>query len=272
MMEAAAPKPGNVHPDACFEDVTYADFVASANAIEPIFRNLSPTTEVAPWRVGEVILESVLATRAAVGSNTNLGMILLLAPLAAVPRDVLCQEGIGAVLTALTKDDCRDVYAAIRAAQPGGLGKTANADVRGEVPDDLSEAMRSAANRDLVARQYINDYADVLSFVTPTLRRFHTDESETMESAIVLTQLETMSKYPDSLIQRKCGHELAAEASSRARRVMEARERSKEKFATSLSEFDIWLRADGHRRNPGTTADLLAAAIFVFLRDRTAVG
>ena len=32
-------------------------------------------------------------------------------------------------------------------------------------------------------------------------------------------------------------------------------------------EFDAWLRADGHRRNPGTTADLIAASLFAAFRD-----
>lgn len=259
LMEAAAPKPGNVHPGASFHDLTFADLVASAEAIEPVFRDSHER------RVGSIILDAVKATRSAVGTNTNLGMILLLAPLAAVPRELACRNGIGLVLSALDAADCRDAYEAIRIANPGGLGTVDQGDVGTAPPQDLVAAMRLAADRDLIARQYTNQFADVLDFVKPTLAEYA--KSEPMPDPIVLAHLATMAKYPDSLIRRKCGPELAGESAARARRLLAIRLESRTKYLRGLKEFDGWLRADDNRRNPGTTADMLAAALFVYLRD-----
>ena len=260
LMEAAAPKPGNVYPGARFHDLTFADLVASAEAIEPVFEHSNQR------RVGAIILDAVKATRSAVGTNTNLGMILLLAPLAAVPREVACRNGIGQVLSALDAADCHDAYQAIRIAAPGGLGTVEEGDVHLAPPEDLVAAMRLAADRDLIARQYINRFEDVLDFVAPTLARYA--KNERMPEPIVLTHLATMAKYPDSLIDRKCGPRLAAESAERARRLLEIRIESPSDYPRKVNEFDGWLRADGNRRNPGTTADMLAAGLFVYLRER----
>ncbi len=262
LMEATAAKPGNVHPAARFHDVTFADFVTSANAIERVFRNKSE-------RVGTVIKNAVRATNAAVGSNTNLGMVLLLAPLASVPRSVRCRDGIHGVLERLNHHDCQDAYAAIRQANPGGLGTNDQADVRAAAPTCLVSAMEMASDSDLIARQYANGFADVLDFVVPTLVSSCTAQS--MKEAIVLTHLTTMAQFPDSLIRRKCGPEIAHESSERASRVIDIRKNRPTDYRDALNEFDCWLRSDGNRRNPGTTADLIAAALFVLLRDeRTA--
>lgn len=262
VLEASAPKPGNVHPGASFEDATYADFVASAVAIGPVFR------QAGTKRVGQVVLESVHTVRDAVGTNTNLGAILLLAPLAGVPVGVPCREGIGRVLEQLNAADCRDVYDAIRVAQAGGLGEAQAADVHGAPPDDLLAAMSLAADRDMVARQYAHGFADIWEFVLPALVEF-TQQSRSIGRAIVLTQLATMARYPDSLIARKCGVEIAAESACRAEHVLALIKDSDSNGARrELAAFDCWLRDNKHQRNPGTTADLLAAALFVNLRDQ----
>jgi triphosphoribosyl-dephospho-CoA synthase len=72
-----------------------------------------------------------------------------------------------------------------------------------------------------------------------------------------------LAEYPDSLIARKCGSEIAAEASCRAAKALTLRHTFDMAYRSELAEFDAWLRADGHRRNPGTTADLVAATLFV---------
>src|SRR5215472_16374040 len=121
-LEATAPKVGNVHRGADFDDLTYADLVTAAIVIGPII-------EQAPnRRIGETILDAVKATRDAVGTNANLGTILLLAPLAAVPRDEPLAEGIARVLARVNADDSCLVYEAIRLANPGGLGTVSHAD------------------------------------------------------------------------------------------------------------------------------------------------
>ena len=135
--EAMARKVGNVHPGARFADTTVEDFYRSADAIAPVF------ADAATQPVGVTVRRAVEATQAAVGQNTNLGIILLLAPLAAVPRDVPLREGIEALRT--TVEDAREVYAAIRLANPGGLNDAAEQDVRDEPTVTLHEAMALAA-------------------------------------------------------------------------------------------------------------------------------
>lgn len=260
LIEATAVKPGNVHRGADFEDLSYFDFVTSAVVIAPIFDRAEQRG------VGRTVLESVRATRSAVATNTNLGTLLLLAPLAAVARHEPLREGVAAVLQGLTSTDSQHVYEAIRLAQPGGLGEEAEADVAGEAPEDLLHAMRLAADRDLVARQYTNGFTEVFDFVVPSLQAA-LQRGWSLDKSIVHTQLEVLAEHPDSLIARKCGLEIAGKTSWMASRVLNAGEPGEPAYEQGLGDLDFWMRSDHHRRNPGTTADLIAAALFVSLRD-----
>ena len=131
---------------------------------------------------------------------------------------------------------------------------------------DLIAAMRLAADRDLVARQYAQNFADVLDFVAPALKRGQ-DAGWPLLDAIAYAQLETMSQFPDSLIARKCGIAVARESASRAAAALAAGGPADAGYLAAIADFDAWLRADGHRRNPGTTADLIAAGLFAALRE-----
>lgn len=260
LFEATAPKPGNVYRGADFDDLSYADFLTSAAVLGPILE------QAAARPLGETIYAGVAATRQAVDTNTNLGMVLLLAPLAQAPRDTPLAAGAAQVLANLTHDDARQVYAAIRLAQPGGLGKVEAADVAEEPKIPLLEAMRLAADRDLIALQYVTDFDLVLNQLVPWLLDALAVGGG-LGAAIVQTQLRLLSRFPDSLILRKCGPALAAEASDRAAQVLSCGMPGDEAYERALADYDFWLRSDGHRRNPGTSADLLAAALFAALRD-----
>lgn len=260
LLEVTASKPGNVHRGADFEDLRFDQFVAAAIAIAPAFER------AADERVGRIVLAAVTAVRQSVATNTSLGTILLLAPLAKVPRGVPLKSGVAAVLAALDADDAREVYAAIALAQAGGLGKVSEMDVAGEPPASLLEAMRAAALRDLVARQYANGFTQVLDEAAPWIE----EELATgvrLPEAVIRVQLRLLHRYPDSLIARKCGLHVAEHAAWQAGQVLAAGKPGEEPYYEALADFDFWLRADGHRRNPGTTADLLAAALFALLRD-----
>src|SRR5262245_14287068 len=130
-LEATARKAGNVHRTADFADLCYADFLAGAAAIRPIF------DRAGELGVGASVLECVVETRKVARTNVNLGIVLLLAPLAAVPSDQPLRRGIGGVLQRLTIDDARAVYEAIRLAAPGGLGRVDEQDARHEPSEDL---------------------------------------------------------------------------------------------------------------------------------------
>ncbi len=254
--EVTAQKAGNVHPEAPFDDVAWVDFVVSAAVCAPLLDT------AASRGIGRTVLACVEATRQAVASNTNLGILLLLAPLCAVPPDRPYREGVGQVLRNLTRDDAVAVYAAIRAADPGGLGRVRSQDVAANPDAALVEAMRLAAKRDAVARQYVTSFEDVfrlatrLGVVAPPL-----------DGAIVHSHLEQMAREPDSLIRRKCGDAVAGESQRRAAAVLEAGWPESRCGAEQFADLDRWLRLDGHRRNPGTSADLVTSGLFVALRD-----
>lgn len=260
LLEVSIPKPGNVHRGADFEDVTFYHFAAAAVAIAPAF-------DAAPQRgVGETVLAAMTATRRAVATNTNLGTLLLIAPLAKVPRDQSLETGIARVLAELNATDARAVYEAIRHAQAGGLGRVAEADIADPAPTDLLAAMRLAADRDLVARQYSDNFADVLGLVVPWLTE-GVRAGVGLVQTVRTTQLRLLAQFPDSLIARKCGLASAEQASALARAALAAGSPGDDVHEEFVAELDFWLRSDGHRRNPGTTADLLAAGLFAALRD-----
>jgi triphosphoribosyl-dephospho-CoA synthase len=262
LMEVTARKPGNVHRGVDFGDSHFLDYQLSAAAIA------GPLDRAPAIGVGTAVREAVEATRRVVATNTNLGIVLLLAPLAAVPDDRTLPDGIAAVLTKTTIDDAREVYHAIRQARPGGLGSVEEQDVVGEPRVTLLEAMRLAADRDLVARQYANDFHEVLHEALPSLRS-SLEMGRALETAIVAAYLDVLAHHPDTLIARKRGWEVARTASQRAADVLASGWPERPEGRALCAGFDAWLREDGHARNPGATSDLIAAALFAALRDGT---
>jgi triphosphoribosyl-dephospho-CoA synthase len=251
-----------VHRGRDFSDSHFLDFLMSAASIA------APLDRARSIGVGAVVREAVTATRRVVATNTNLGTVLLLAPLAAVPEETTLAAGIAAVLEATTVDDARAVYDAIRRAQPGGLGTVAEHDVAGEPTVTLRQAMQLAAERDLIARQYANGFQEVLHEAVPALRGALAG-GQTLETAIVTAYLGLLAEHPDTLIARKRGWDEARAASGRARVVLAAGWPEQAAARELCAAFDAWLRAEGHARNPGATADLVAAALFAGLRDGT---
>jgi triphosphoribosyl-dephospho-CoA synthase len=257
MLEATIPKPGNVHRSADFADTTLQDFLVSAIAIGPAMDQATDRP------LGRTILDAARATRAAVTVNTNLGLILLLAPLASASAPSVAD--VEARIAASDADDCRMIYEAIALMQPGGLGSAERYDVAGEAPLHILEAMQDAAARDTIARQYVNGFRDVLEFVLPAIE-LNRNRGMSLTDAVIRGSLQTMAEYPDSLIARKTGMPLAEEAAARAARVLDCGLPDDPRYLSALEDLDFWLRSDGNRRNPGTTADLVGAALFAGLR------
>lgn len=273
LLEVAAPKPGNVHRGADFEDATFEDFLASGVVLGQQIDELSTQP------LGDTVRAAVERTRVVTSTNTNLGMILLIVPLAKVigHGDQLDQYSVAKYLRAATSADCAQIFAAIRAAKPGGLGTVPNFDVADQSAAgcDLLDAMEHAAERDLVARQYTNGCAEVFGVGVPLLQEGLARMS-TLRQAIVFAHVSLMARFPDSLIARKCGHKVAAHSQILAaialdqlanKKTEEKEVESLESFWRSVGELDFWLRSDGHRRNPGTTADLIAASLFVAIHN-----
>jgi triphosphoribosyl-dephospho-CoA synthase len=262
LLEVSADKPGNVTWGKSFWDAHYVDFMTSAVAIGPALRD-------APQRpVGETILCAVRDTQRFVSTNTNLGMLLLLAPLAKAagrPHPNGLRAAVGQVLRALTVDDARQAFEAIRLAAPGGLGDSDVHDVHAaKVRVTLLEAMRAARGRDAVAREYVTDFEITFGIGYAALCRFLGD-GRRFSDAIVQTALTILAQVPDTLIVRKEGLTTARAVSRQAARVLQAGGAFSRQGRQALEAFDRSIRDEEHRLNPGTTADLTTASIFVML-------
>lgn len=256
--EACARKVGNVHRHRDFETTSLTDFLISAAAIAPAFG-----TE---RTVGQIVWKAVEATRAATGQNTNLGIILALAPLALCRADRPIKEDIGRVLSELTVEDAKDVYRAIRLANPGGLGHVTEQDVSDEPTVTLLDAMKLAAERDRIALLYATNYSEVLDFGLVHFQ--HSMRHGSVERAVIATHLQFMDANPDTLIVRKVGKLRARDVQHRTNDVLAAGGLETAEGRTMGRKLDAHLRSDGNRLNPGTTADLIAAVLFVALRER----
>jgi triphosphoribosyl-dephospho-CoA synthase len=261
VLEAHAPKPGNVSPGRAFTDISYDDFIASAAAIG------APFVRVAERPIGTLVREAIEATARWAPSNTNLGIVLLLAPLAKAalePADL--RTNLTAVLDATTVDDAREVYAAIRLANPGGLGRASDQDVAREPTQTLRDVMRLAADRDGIAREYDTGFATTFDIGLPVLRQARADGLG-WDDAIVETFLTLLAAAPDTHIARRAGRDRAASVSRLAMTVLVDGGVRSEAGRLSVARFDRSLRDERHAANPGTTADLTTAAIFTCILD-----
>jgi triphosphoribosyl-dephospho-CoA synthase len=255
--ELEALKPGNVHRFSDGHRMSVADFERSAEAA-------APAVGRSGLSVGKRILRAVEATRKAVGQNTNLGIVLLAAPLASAALDR--EEGdlrarVAEVLERLTVEDACDVYKAIRLAAPGGLGKAPTHDVAGKPRVSLLEAMRAAETRDRIAFNYANGFADIFGLGLPWLKQAHDRWGDT-SFAVTRVYLGFLAHLPDTLIERKFGSDIAASVLEEAR-PLEAgliECQTPEAMAAPLLAFDGALKERG--LNPGTSADLTVATMF----------
>ncbi|HMR31155.1 MAG TPA: triphosphoribosyl-dephospho-CoA synthase [Geminicoccaceae bacterium] len=251
--ELQALKPGNVHVFAGGHGMTVEDFRRSALAAAPAIADPA-------LGVGARILAAVEATRAAVGQNTNLGIVLLSAPLlrAADRTGPLARE-LRRVLHGLDVEDARAAFAAIRLASPGGLGGAAEADVRDEPRIGLLEAMRLAEARDRVAWNYVHGMADLLRRGAPRLATLRARgwPEPWPTSGLYMDLLATI---PDSHVARKHGPDAAEALCRRARPLAAALLGASDpsSLARDLLALDAALKAEG--LNPGTTADLTVAS------------
>lgn len=254
LLEVSVPKPGNVSPADEFHDARFEDFVLSALAIGPAMAQAHRRP------VGETILRAVRATRRVVATNTNLGTILLFAPLACACGAGSLRVRLRQVLASLTVEDARLAYQAIRLAQPGGLGEVAEHDVRGQVTVPLCEAMASSAERDAIAREYVTGFSVTFDIAMPALRAWQ--QRQPLRQAVVQTFLSVLAQVPDTLIARKNDMATAETVARAAARALAAGGVTTPHGRRHVQDLDRSLRRRGNRLNPGTTADFIAAALF----------
>jgi triphosphoribosyl-dephospho-CoA synthase len=255
VLEVSAEKPGNITPRHDFADTSYEDMLRSAIALGP------ELARAGERGVGDTVLAAVHAKRRVAPANTNLGIALLLAPLA---RAALLGERVEEVLGALTLDDARAAYAAIRAAGAGGLDEPVEHDVRAEPTVDLRDAMAAAAGRDAIAAEYATGYDVTFGLGLPALARA-LDDGLRPRDAVVELYLRLLTALPDTLVARKRGRPAAEQVSAGAARVLAAGGVRSDAGRTAMAAFDASLRRDGNAVNPGTTADLVTAVLFAAL-------
>ena len=256
LTELDAPKPGNVHAFADGHRMTVDEFVRSADAA-------AAPLSAQGARVGLRIHRAVMATFAAVGTNTNLGIILLCAPLAAAAdRDATnLRNALHQVLQDLNVDDADLAFRSIVRAAPAGLGHSAQHDVFNPATVSLLQAMSEAANRDMVARQYATDFADIFDHGLPLFESVSRRRGEA-KWATLATFLGFLSAFPDSHIARKFGAETARCIQGTAlnfARMLQAAEQA-DQILPALLTWDSALKAKAV--NPGTSADLTVATLF----------
>ena len=260
--ECSAIKAGNVHPHASFRDLNHQHFLIAAQAIgeriDQCYRQ----------SVGQIVLQSVHAMMDAVSTNTSLGTILLLAPLVVATNRLTddpietrtIRESLRETLATLNPDDSLAIYEAIRIAKPGGLGQAASMDVRNSAPINILGAMKLAAEWDDIALQYTSDFELVFAIS----RRLEIKQAAGLAKAdaIRCVQIELLSERVDSLIARKQGRSFAKHVLSHAGVVIASGSFGSAEYESAWHRFDDFLRDDAHRGNPGTIADLIAAALF----------
>jgi triphosphoribosyl-dephospho-CoA synthase len=250
--ELEALKPGNVGAHGEGHGMTVADFEASAEAAAPHIAE-------AGAGVGARILAAVEATRAAVGQNTNLGIILLAAPLAASAERANgagLRAALKTVLAGLTREDAALAFRAIALADPGGLGTVPEHDVRGAAETTLLGAMRLAADRDRIAYQYVSDFADIFD-----LGLAAAEGAASPAEAAAKIYWRFITTIPDSHIARKYGAPRAQAVQRLAQEVGKVLDRTADGRARTLMLLKLDTRLKAQRLNPGTSADLTVATL-----------
>ena len=254
--ELEAPKPGNVHVFAPGRKGVEL-FVRSAEAAA------GPLT--APReRTGARILGAVDATMAAVGTNTNLGIILLCAPLAVAAESGRGQlrAALREVLDGLDVEDATLAFAAIGRAAPGGLGRVARHDVRAPATVTLRHAMAEASGRDRIAYQYVSAFESVFSLGLDALAAAQ-QRWGCAPATTLCVFLSFLAAFADTHVLREHGRAVADEIRHDAASLAERLRRAAE-WRDVLPEVLAWDQALKQRAvNPGTSADLTVATLFV---------
>lgn len=258
--EVIAPKPGNVNCYSHGHDMQLEDFIKSAHAIAPVLSQAEPS-------VGQLILQSVKATRSVVNCNTNLGIILLFAPLCKAIHHCEDIEQLPAQLNNILLDldinDAIDCFQAIRLAQAGGLGVSQQHDITAQPAITLLEAMDYAKSYDNIAKQYTNNFQNIFQSAFPYLTEA-INCGETIEWASAFAYLRLLSLIPDTLICRKYGLECAQSIMEQAGNILKKVNKNNKlsHFESNIKAWDKELKQKAI--NPGTTADMTAATLLIY--------
>ena len=287
LLEVSADKPGNVNFVVGFEGTRVEHFLASAVAAAPSFEEAAnrgiavseKRLSVNDVGMGQIIRKCVADINAwQKGGNTLLGTVLLFVPIAVAAGMTPTEENFGfdfarlrenvkLAVESTTAEDAVHLYEAIDVAKPSGLGGAPDLDVHDSHSKErllkenvsLYQVFKIAAAYDDICSEWVNNYPITFDAAYPYLSEQL--KSRDLNTAIVHTFLKVLSEHPDTFIARKVGVEKAWEISLDAKKVLELGSVETAKGRTSLREFDRKLRESGNLLNPGTTADITAAAL-----------
>ncbi len=281
------PKPGNVHRTADLKEMTFEHFIASSIAIGPVvldvakkgFRAGKGEIKTVDIGVGGVIKSAIENTmKWQKDGNTNLGIVLLLTPLAAAAGITLAKEGkiemkklranLSSVLKSTTPEDALNVYDAILIANPEGLGGMGELDVKNEASKkkikeervSLYEIMNISSEWDNISREWVTDMRITFEFGYPLVKKLY-ERTKNMNTTTVQSFLELLSKYPDTFVQRIHGKKIAEDVSERTRTIIKKGGMLTSAGRSLITKFDEELRKKSI--NPGTTADLTASSLML---------
>ncbi len=257
-LEVLARKPGNSSPVKPLLSPSPEDLLFGGAALAPILAN-APTKPL-----GQTILEAARASLSVSPTNANLGIILLLTPLAAVPDHLPLYLNVPKVLEASTIQDACLAYEAIRLMVPGGMGQVPEQDLTMPPTVTLVQAMRLAQERDFIAELWATGFARLFQEGLPALGA-GIQATGSIEASVLLLFLHKLAQDGDTLICRKFGLAVNHEVAQRAAGVIAAQWPQKKPGIEAFRRFDSWLRQNQY--NPGTTADYVAAVLYAAFRD-----
>ena len=271
------PKPGNVHRTRNYDDMVFQDFAISAvvigDTMEEVASQAKGMDDLSKAELGRFILQAVDETNKWIETNTNLGIMMMCIPIASAASisqafDEI-QENVGRLMDATTVDDAVNLYDAINIADAGGMGDQEEFDVMSEKAKDelrannqtMYDVLEISAGWDRLANELTNKMPVCFEIGYPTFYNFweSSDDVDVINKATVLTFMTLLSEIPDTLISRKYGDEIAESVSQKAAEILKFKD--DDSFVEKLLEFDDYLYEN--KRNPGTTADLTAASIFL---------
>ena len=252
-------KPGNVNLLSSHKDTKAQDYLDSAILSSKELFNQN-------YSLGKRILESVNVTRSQVNVNTNLGIILLCAPVIQSYIDfnnLDLREGIKKTLSTTSIKDTHDLCAAINISSPGGLGDSDMYDTASYPNASIKQIMNYSQEYDRISYQYSHNFSDIFDFIIPKLE-FLNQRYESLDISLSLLFIEILAKIPDSHISRKFGDKIAKKTSNNAHDLLKIldREHDPDYLAKALNNLDYEYKKKGI--NPGTTADLLVASLMIY--------
>ena len=268
------PKPGNVHRTRDFDDMVFEDFLISGIVIGDSVREACSNVDVNNPELGKYILQAISETDRWIKNNTNLGIVMMTMPIAVAAsisnnfdeiRDNICL-----LMSNTSVDDACDVYDAINIADAGGMGDQDEYDVASENAKNelrnnnqtMFDVLKISAPWDMLAREMTSDMPAVFEIGYPTYSKLKKENS--LNYSCIMTFLTILSQVPDTLISRKYGEDEALKVSMMTRDLLKLKDSSD--FSEKIEEFDDYLFKN--KLNPGTTADLTMASIFLsFLKD-----